>query len=195
MKRSAIVELALFIALLAVGVGLRLGLRQLPNFAPVAAIALFSGYFFRSWLVAASLPLLVMGVSDYFIGGYDGRMMVVIHATLALPVFCRGVLRRQCAFGEGHSTARYFAGVFGASLAASCLFFLTSNFVTWLWSSMYEQSLAGLTRCFINALPFFRYTLAGDLVFAVALFGSYAAAVAYGLIANRSVAPPATSLS
>ena len=41
------------------GVALRLTCHDLPNFAPVAAIALFAGYFFRSMLLAACVPLAV----------------------------------------------------------------------------------------------------------------------------------------
>lgn len=199
MKRFAIVEVVLFAALLIAGVGSRLWLQHLPNFAPISAIALFAGYFFRSWLVAASLPIMIMGLSDHFIGGYDGRMMVLVHASLALPVLYRGALRRRFpvangqATGDGQATARFFAAIFGTSLAASCVFFLVTNFGAWMWFDMYESTLPGLADCYIKALPFFRPTLAGDLVFTAALFGGYHVAVARGMISERSVTAPATS--
>ncbi len=43
-------EAAAFAVLVGSGVALRLAGHELPNFAPVAAMALFAGYFFRSAL-------------------------------------------------------------------------------------------------------------------------------------------------
>jgi hypothetical protein len=114
---------------------------------------------------------------------------------LALPVLARGVLRRNCPIGEGSSTIRYVAGVFAASLTASCVFFLVSNFGSWIWFDMYERSLAGVVQCYVSALPFFRYTLVGDLIFSAVLFGGFAAAVASGVIAHRPGTYPATSVN
>ena len=67
-------------------------------------------------------------------------------------------------------------GLVGCSLAASVVFFLVTNFAHWTLYDMYEKSAAGLVHCYAAALPFFRYTLAGDLAFACVLFGGYAVA-------------------
>jgi hypothetical protein len=62
-----------------------------------------------------------------------------------------------------------------AALAGSLLFFLVSNFVCWLEPGLgYEQSLAGLRDCYVAAVPFFRGTLVGDLLFTGVLFGAHA---------------------
>jgi len=46
---------------------------------------------------------------------------------------------------------------------ASFLFFLVSNFgVWWYW---YPHTLTGLTTCYLLAVPFYKQTLIGDLVF------------------------------
>ena len=62
----------------------------------------------------------------------------------------------------------------GCSLTSSLLFFVATNFACWLVSSWYPRSLAGLWQCYVAAIPFFRYTLMGDLFFAGVLFGGYA---------------------
>ena len=59
-------EAVAFMALVASGVALRVTFHDLPNFAPVAAMALFAGYYFRSRIVALCVPLLVMTISDWF---------------------------------------------------------------------------------------------------------------------------------
>jgi hypothetical protein len=61
--------------------------------------------------------------------------------------------------------------VAGAALASSILFFLVSNFGTWLMSGMYPHDSAGLTACYVAAIPFFQNTVAGDLFYATLLFG------------------------
>ena len=66
------------------------------------------------------------------------------------------------------SMLRYPAG----SLAASTLFFLISNFGVWL-GPWYPATGAGLLACYTNAIPFFGYTITGDLLFTAVLFGSW----------------------
>ena len=77
--KQTILETAVFITLIWSGVALRWHFQYLPNFAPVAALALFAGYFFRHWLVAMAVPVLVMLISDIKIGGYAPAMMVCVY--------------------------------------------------------------------------------------------------------------------
>ncbi|MFM8275164.1 MAG: DUF6580 family putative transport protein [Gemmata sp.] len=64
--------------------------------------------------------------------------------------------------------------VAGAALGASLTFFLVSNFVSWLEQALpYGYSLQGLTDCYASAIPFFRGTFLGDVLFAGALFGAH----------------------
>jgi hypothetical protein len=173
-KRQTLVELIAFVALVTSCVFVRLAFQDLPNFAPVAAAALFAGYFFRSGAMALCVPLTAMAVSDFFIGGYDWRMMAMVYGTLSLPVALRGPLRHHLAIGNGRPAAwGPVAGLLSCSLAASLLFFFVTNFGCWLWMGAYEHSAAGLVHCYVQALPFFRYTLAGDTVFGFVLFGGY----------------------
>ena len=65
MKNQKSFEPVVFLLLVAAGVAARLYFRDIPNFAPVAAIALFSGCFFRSRWTALCVPLsrrLVAGI-------------------------------------------------------------------------------------------------------------------------------------
>jgi hypothetical protein len=57
-----------------------------------------------------------------------------------------------------------------AALSGSIYFFVVSNFICWL--TMYEKTLSGFTMCYVNSIPFFRGTLAGDLVYTGLLFGA-----------------------
>lgn len=60
----------------------------------------------------------------------------------------------------------------GMTLAGSLAFFLTSNFIAWLALDMYTKDFAGLMHSYFLAIPFFRWTMVGDLVFAAVMFGT-----------------------
>jgi hypothetical protein len=69
------------------------------------------------------------------------------------------------------SVARAVAAGIGASL----LFFLVTNFVSWLEQSYpYGYSLQGLLDCYAAGIPFYRGTFAGDAAFTAVLFGAHA---------------------
>lgn len=59
----------------------------------------------------------------------------------------------------------------GAALASSVSFFVVSNFAVWAVWNMYPKTLAGLITCYAVAVPYFRHTLAGDLLFTAVMFG------------------------
>ncbi len=62
------------------------------------------------------------------------------------------------------------------SLASSTLFFLVTNFGVWLQGGLYPLTVAGLVDCYVMAIPFFKTTVAGDLVYSAGFFGLYALA-------------------
>lgn len=187
MNRRSATDLAVMIALMAAGAGMRITFRDLPNFAPIAAIALFAGYYFRSASRAAVVPLAAMCLSDLVIGGYQWHIMATVYTFLTLPVVWNGLLHRYLKIEQGRWTETAFALVtlLSCSLSSSLLFYAASNFACWPGSKIYSQDLDGLMHCMVQGLPFFRYTLAGDMFFGVVLFGSYAAAIQLGLATNR----------
>ena len=66
--------------------------------------------------------------------------------------------------------------VLGAALAASVLFFVLSNFGVWATDTLYPRTFDGLVTCYVMAIPFFDYTVAGDLFYTTLMFGLFAAA-------------------
>jgi hypothetical protein len=96
--------------------------------------------------------------------------MAVVYASLVLSAF---IGRRLAAHP---SAPRVIAG----SLFSSTSFFFATNAAVWAFSGFYPTDWPGLVECFTAAVPFFRYTLLGDLVWASALFGTYALALMMG---------------
>lgn len=186
MNRPRINDLLVFVLLVTLGVVARVAFQYVPNFAPVAGIALFAGYFFGHRLLAIAAPLTIMLISDRLVeaGGYALPLMLTVYTLLALPVLLSRFVRRYFTFDQPSAGKAFqsVAGLMASSLACSLIFFLGTNFAVWATSSWYEPTFAGLVSCYTSAIPFFRYTLAGDAIFATTLFGSYAA---IRLLANR----------
>jgi len=83
----------MLVMLVAVGAAMRLYFRDIPNFAPVAGLALFAGFFFRDRWMAVAAPLGVMLATDLVLGGYQPLLMASVYGMLALPVCLRGWVR------------------------------------------------------------------------------------------------------
>jgi uncharacterized protein DUF6580 len=43
----------------------------------------------------------------------------------------------------------------------------------WAFQSDYEKSLSGLAQCYVAAVPFYRWMLAGDLFYMTVLFACW----------------------
>ncbi len=166
LNAPAVRGVIVFVLLLAVGIAGRL-LPHPPNFTPVAAAALFAGYFFARRGVAILVPLVIMASSDVVLGIYQLPILLTVYGAFLVPVVLRSVLRRKM------SVARIGACAAGGSLC----FFLSTNFAVWLFGPWYAHSATGLVQCYIAALPFFKYTLAGDLLWSAVFFGGYAVVV------------------
>lgn len=133
------------------------------NFAPIAALGLFSGACLQTpkfWL----MPVLALLLSDALIGFYHPVTMLSVYCGFILcAVLGQSLLGRQ----------RTLLMVGGTTLAGSVIFFLLSNLGDWLSGVNYPLTWQGLRDCYLMAVPFFRNTLAGDLFYVAVLFGSY----------------------
>jgi hypothetical protein len=135
-----------------------------PNFAPIAAMALFAGAQMPRKTLSFIAPFAALLLSDAVIGFYSGAGFVYFS-------FAATVL-----IGWAIASRKSPLTIALASISSSVLFFVVTNFGVWTSGTMYPHSLAGLENCYVAAIPFFRNTLAGDLVYAALLFGGFALA-------------------
>jgi hypothetical protein len=70
----------------------------------------------------------------------------------------------------------------GSALGASILFFLITNFGSWMYNPVYPNNLGGLGASYIAGLPFLSGHLIGNIVYTFVLF------TAYELVVNKSLA-------
>lgn len=138
-----------------------------PNFTPVAAMALFGGAYFNKKWMAFFIPLTAMFLSDLVIGFHSGMWAVYLSLILIAGIGMLFIRQRK------------IGNIILASVISSVLFFIITNFAVWTAGIYYPKTLSGLAVCYIAAIPFFHYTLLGDLFFVGVMFGLY------HLIVNR----------
>ena len=145
-----------------------------PNFTPIIAVAIVSGYFFKNLNLSILTLLIAMLISDLFIGFYEN--MIFVYVSLLIITFTFYKISNKI----------NFKNLFVYGFAVSLIFFIISNFGVWALGSPgldnlpYEKSLAGLIECYIFAIPFFGNTFLSTLIFA------YPAIFVYKTLAARS---------
>lgn len=161
----------MFYALVVLAAASRL-LPHPPNMACVGAVGVFAGCYLRG-RVAPLIPLSAMLLSDLVghwlelpgMGLYSPVAMACVYLGFAAAAYLGRLLQND----------RGPLRIAAAATGGSVIFFLLSNFGAWA-SGMYPMTVDGLIACYTAALPFFRYTLGGDLLYAGLLFGAFEAA-------------------
>lgn len=148
--------------------------RLLPhpfNFSPIAALALFGGTHYRNRFAAYLIPLAALWVSDIFLNfAFFGSFVPFYEgAFFTYAAFALIVLLGSKALQKFSARNLLFS-----SLAASVIFFVVSNFGVWVSGTLYPLNATGFAACYAAAIPFFRNTFAGDLIYSFAIFYGYA---------------------
>lgn len=165
------------LALIVLAALTRLGLNLLPypphNFSPIAAMGLFGAAYFSRQALTLAVPFIALFVSDLVLNNviysqyYAGFTLITswwIYAAFGLVMLAGWLLLRMKV-----TPLR----VVSASLLASAIFFLVTNFSVWLEGMMYPKTTAGLIACYTAGLPFLKNTVFGDLFFSAVMFGVY----------------------
>jgi len=140
-----------------------------PNFTPIAAMALFAGSYIDKKSYAFIVPISAMFISDLVIGLHAN--IPAVYMSFAITVLI------------GMSIRRFVnpVSVFFAALSSSVIFFLVTNFSSWLASPFYPQTFSGLTGCYIAGLAFFHNPSQGISFFINDILGTtFFSAVFYG---------------
>lgn len=168
MKKQILNPTTLFLTVAIILVAMvRLISIPIPNFAPLGAIALFGAATFRNKMAGFIIPITALLISDIALELTTGmgfhNTMIFVYGSFILIGLLGTLLRNNV------SVPRLALG----SLGASIIFFVVSNFGYWLLSPFLPGNIAGLALSYEMALPFFHYTLLGDLFFVSVLFFAY----------------------
>lgn len=152
------------------------------NFTPIAAIALFAGYFYRHRSLAVVVPVLALLVSDglLFLMNSDYPFLHNSPSFLFQRIFDYSTMAGIAFLGTTLPSQLKWPRIVGYSLAGSLGFFLVSNFACWCsgmffstGTPLYPSTIDGLMTCYTMGIPFYRGTLFGDLFYTILLFGAY----------------------
>lgn len=154
-------------------------LNVVPNFSPVVGLTLFGAALLNRKSLAFILPLFMVYFSDLIINNTIARGFypevegivwfsdyMIWNALAYIGIAAFGYLSL--------SGKLKFSNTILVTFLSSIIFFLVTNFGSWLDPKMlYPKSLDGLWLSYGAAIPFFRTSLISDLLFSGALFGSY----------------------
>lgn len=157
-----------------------------PNFAPVGAMALFGGVYLskRYSLVTIIATLLISDYLLLYINPFSPNWFnfstfyppsALFHST---TIFVYASFIVNISIGWIISKHKSTLTIMSGSLFASLQFFLVTNFAVWAMGA-YARGLDGLIQSYIMGLPFFKYTLLGDIYYTIAIFGVYELALYY----------------
>ena len=138
------------------------------NFAPIAAIAL-CGAAYVPMKYKFTVPMIALLVSDVALNAHYGFSLaspfVLSHYLGFAIVGCLGLLLQHRASWKT---------LLPASVAASLIFYLVTNFVSWIYDPGYTKTVTGFIQAVTVGLPqysatptwmFFRNSIVSDLVF------------------------------
>ena len=134
-----------------------------PNFTPIVAVAIMSGYLFKNIYLSFATLLVSMLVADAFIGFYENIFFVYLSLLFLVYIFYK--LGRKI----------NLKNLFLYSFAGSILFFIITNFGVWSLGSPgldnvpYEKNLQGLIKCYVLAIPFIKNTVLSTLIFSYSI--------------------------
>jgi hypothetical protein len=150
------------------GLAITSGATSLSNFAPMAAIALCAAAYFPT-KYRFTVPMIALLISD-----------VVLNASYGFSLFSPFVLSHYVGFAlvgalglllRNRASAKT---LLPASIAASVIFYVVTNAVSWVFDPGYPKNIAGLLQALTVGLPaysatptwmFFRNSLLSDLLF------------------------------
>lgn len=130
-----------------------------PNFTALNAMALFGAFYFGSRSVTLGVVLSTLLISDLFLGNHTTLPFVYISFILIMAI--------------GYSLKERLAAhlMLLVGVGTSLLFFLVTNFGSWMTNAMYPKTMQGLALCYTAALPFLTHQLMGDLLYGALFLG------------------------
>ena len=126
------------------------------NFTPILAVGIFSGFYFKNFILSLFIVILSMFIGDLFLGFHSTMFFTYISLALAVVI---GLFIKHFKFTE----------ILFSGLASSVCFFIITNFGAWLTLEMYEKNFTGLLQSYVLAIPFFHNTLISTFLYLIIL--------------------------
>jgi hypothetical protein len=136
------------------------------NFTAVGGALLYFGAR-RSWREMLT-PLAVLMATDFYLTTFTYNYPFKLQAYLPTWMwYAAAMLLGRILLNQRTTVLR----VASAALLGPTSFFVISNFAVWVSGGMYAHTLAGLTACYVAAIPFYRNDLASTTLLLGIAFG------------------------
>ena len=126
------------------------------NFTPVLAMGIFSGFYFKNFILSSFIVVFSMFVGDLFLGFHSTMFFTYISLVIAVLI---GLYVKNFKFSV----------IFFSGLSSSICFFIITNFGAWLTLDMYTKNFTGLLHSYAMAIPFFHNTLISTFIYLIIL--------------------------
>lgn len=130
-----------------------------PNFTALGAMAVFGGSVIKDKKLAFLLPLGALFLSDVClqlftsVQGFYGVSQFFVYAAFLIITALSTFVKKSSV-----------ANIALAALWSGAIFFVISNFGTWVNGDVYPKTFAGLGACFTAAIPFYKNEFFGNFV-------------------------------
>lgn len=140
----------------------------IANFNPLGAIALMAGLLFTNRILGLGITFGSLLLGDIALSFKNPTYSeYLFSSSFALVYLAFGAI---FLIGYVLGNKISLSKVLGGSLLAAIAFFLISNFGSWLYLEMYPKTTEGLVAAMNAGLPFFRATLASQVIFSVGIY-------------------------
>ncbi len=144
-----------------------------PNFTAVIATGLFAGFALKGEFKAFLVPIIALWVTDLLINNivYASYSEGFVFATKGFAWIYSGLIVSVLIGKYGIKRLKLTPIVMGG-LGASIVFYLITNFGSWIANPVYPQNASGLLASYVAGLPFLVNQVLGTVVFGAILFGA-----------------------
>ena len=125
------------------------------NFTPILAVGIFSGFYFKNFILSFFIVIFSMFLGDLYLGLHN--TMFFTYTSLSVAVLI-GMIIKHFKIKE----------ILFSGLISSLSFFVITNFGVWAVTGMYEKNFAGLLQSYTLAIPFFHNTLISTFIYLIA---------------------------
>ena len=138
-----------------------------PNLTAIGAVALFLGAYSKKRNLFFLIPIIAMFVSDLFLFYIQGKIFpgLVVYLSLLAYVPIGFLLIKKIKIKN----------VLVGCLSGSTFFFIVTNFFVWLNPTYINvtKTSSSLFACYFDGLPFYGYSICGDIMWSAIIFGAY----------------------
>jgi len=143
--------------------------KVIANFSGIGALAIFGGAYFKNYVSAFVLPILILFLSDLGLALTMGKDYVFYEGWFYTYIaFALMVLAGKLVINKPS-----VQNVIGASLVGVFIHWIVSDFGLWIGTSFYPHTLAGFWACLVAAIPFELKFLYGTLAYSAIMFAAF----------------------